>query len=100
VPPGTATRAADELLAAVAAALPAGARRDVDGAGRPGPEQLRLQKLLQKRLGEIAAELAIQPEVLATRRELVALARGERDVPALRGWRREIVGERLLAAML
>jgi len=99
VPPGTAARAADELLAAVAAALPPEARRDGDGAGRPGPEQLQLQKLLQKRLGEIATELVIQPEVLATRRELVALARGDRDVPAMRGWRRGIVGERLLAAM-
>ena len=51
------------------------------------------------RLAAIAAELAIQPEVLATRRELAALARGERDVPALCGWRREVVGERLLAAL-
>ncbi len=99
VPPGAAARTADELLAAIAAALPPEAGRDEDGAGRPGPEQLRLQKMLQKRLGEIATELVIQPEVLATRRELAALARGDRDVPALRGWRREVVGERLLAAL-
>jgi ribonuclease D len=98
IPPGTAARAADELLAAVAAE-PVGDDRAGEAAGRPGPEQLRLQKLLQKRLGEVAAELAIQPEVLATRRELAALARGERDVPVMRGWRREVVGERLLAAM-
>ena len=99
VPPGATARTADELLAAIAAAPPPEARRDENGAGRPGPEQLQLQKILQKRLGEIATELVIQPEVLATRRELVALARGDRDVPALRGWRREVVGERLLAAM-
>jgi len=99
VPPGTAARAADELFAALAAAPPPEARGDGEDSGRPGPEQLQLQKLLQKRLGEIATELVIQPEVLATRRELVALARGNRDVPALRGWRREVVGERLLAAM-
>ena len=67
--------------------------------GKPGPEQLRLQKALQVRLAAIAAELGIQPEVLATRRELAALARGERDVPSLCGWRREVVGERLLAAL-
>ncbi len=100
VPPGTATRAADELLAAIAAAPPAERRaRDERRRGASRPEQVQLQKVLQKRLGEIAAELVIQPEVLATRRELAALARGDRDVPALRGWRREVVGERLLAAM-
>ena len=66
----------------------------------PGPEQLRLQKALQERLAAIAAELAIQPEVLATRRELAALARGERDVPALSGWRREVVGEKRCSAAL
>ncbi len=99
VPPGAAARTEDELLAAIAAAPPPEASRGDDGAGRPGPEQLQLQKLLQTRLGEIATELVIQPEVLATRRELAALARGDRDVPALRGWRREVVGERLLAAI-
>jgi len=98
VPPGTAARAADELLAAIAA--PAGNVEPVgEGSGRPGPEQVRLQKVLQERLTEIAAGLAIQPEVLATRRELAALARGARDVPSLRGWRRSAVGERLLAAL-
>ena len=98
VPPGTAARAADELLAAVAAPVESAAFAG-DGAGRPGPEQVSLQKALQKRLAEIAAELTIQPEVLATRRELAALARGDREVPALRGWRREVVGEKLLAAL-
>jgi ribonuclease D len=60
---------------------------------------LRLQKVLQARLAGLATELGIQPEVLATRRELAALARGERDLPVLRGWRRGPVGEKLLAAL-
>ena len=77
----------------------ADAEREAGDPGKPGPEQLRLQKALQVRLAAIAAELGIQPEVLATRRELAALARGERDVPALSGWRRAVVGERLLAAL-
>jgi ribonuclease D len=98
VPPGTAARAAPELLAAIAAHATDDTRRAGDP-GRPGPEQLRLQKALQARLAAIAAELGIQPEVLATRRELAALARGERDVPAMGGWRKAIVGERLLAAL-
>ena len=99
VPPGTAARAAEELLAAIAAPQDGFAGRDASDAGRPGPDQLRRQKALQSRLASIAAELAIQPEVLATRRELAALARGETDVPAMSGWRREVVGERLVAVL-
>jgi ribonuclease D len=98
VPPGTAARAADELLAVIAESEP-GDVGAADARGRPAPEELRLQKTLQQRLGEIAAELGIQPEILATRRELAALARGARDLPVLSGWRRAVVGEALLAAL-
>jgi ribonuclease D len=98
VPPGTAARAAEELLEAISESAPGDARTD-DGWRRPAPEQLRLQKALQRRLGEIAAELGIQPEILATRRELAALARGARDLPSLTGWRRKVVGEKLLEAL-
>jgi ribonuclease D len=99
VPPGTAARAAPELLAAIARHPAGDDGRGGSDPGRPGPEQLRLQKALQARLASIAAELGIQPEVLATRRELVALARGERDVPAMTGWRKDVVGEKLLGAL-
>ncbi len=98
VPRGTASRAADDLLAAMAAA-DAAAGRAPGESGRPGPDQLRRQKQLQNRLAAIAVELGIQPEVLATRRELAALARGALEVPVMTGWRREIVGEPLLAAL-
>jgi ribonuclease D len=97
VPPGTAARAADELLAAIATAPDDVPPRDAVEAGRPGAEELRLEKALQKELAAIAAELAIQPEILATRRELAALSRGARELPVLAGWRRDVVGERLLA---
>jgi ribonuclease D len=97
LPRDTAARAGAELLAVIAAPS-ADVVREAEGAGRrPGPEQLRLQKALQKRLAEVAAELEIQPEVLATRRELAAIARGEQDVAAMSGWRRKEVGEKLLA---
>lgn len=99
VPRATAARAADEILATLsghpespedpAAAIPS----------RPRPEQLRQLKNLQQRLFAIATELGIQPEVLATRRELGALLRGERDLQVLSGWRRAVVGEPLLAAL-
>jgi ribonuclease D len=99
VPAGTAARAADELLDLVAGTASHAACPPPGGNGRPGPDQLRLQKVLQARLAGLATELGIQPEVLATRRELAALARGERDLPVLRGWRRGPVGEKLLAAL-
>ena len=99
VPQGTVARAADELLAAVAAPMEEDTERAAEDPGRPGPEQLRIQKLLQAKLGAVAAELGIQPEVLATRRELVALARGSRELPVLSGWRKSVVGEPLLAAL-
>ncbi|HEU4515800.1 MAG TPA: HRDC domain-containing protein, partial [Steroidobacteraceae bacterium] len=99
VPAGTAMRAADELLAAIAAAPGSGGEREFVDAERPGPEQLKVQKVLQARLAEIASAFGIQPEVLATRRELAALARGVRGLPVMRGWRREAVGEKLLAAL-
>jgi ribonuclease D len=98
VPAGTAARAGQELLAAVASPADGAAVRNGDP-GRPGPGELRLQKALQTCLGAIATELNIQPEILATRRELVALARGVRDLPVLSGWRREVVGEKLLAVL-
>ncbi|MBM2854519.1 MAG: Ribonuclease [Steroidobacteraceae bacterium] len=70
-----------------------------DDGSRAGPEQLRQLKTLQQRLLTIAGELEIQPEVLATRRDLTALVRGERELPILSGWRRAVVGEPLLAAL-
>jgi ribonuclease D len=99
VPEGTAARAGDDLLAAIAASANDAAARGAADAARPGPEELRLQKALQRALAAISAELGIQPEILATRRELAALARGARELPVLSGWRREVVGEKLLAAL-
>ncbi|HEY6482810.1 MAG TPA: ribonuclease D [Steroidobacteraceae bacterium] len=74
----------------------------------PPPVNTRLaadpaKNALVRKLGTlsqaIAAELGLSPEVLVTRRDLEELAGGRRDLGILRGWRREIVGERLLAAL-
>jgi ribonuclease D len=98
LPRGTALRAGEELLAAIATADDSAARA-VQDTVRPGPEELRRQRRLQDRLASIATELGIQPEVLATRRELAALARGAQALPVLSGWRKAVVGEPLLAAL-
>jgi len=66
---------------------------------RPDPAQLALVKKLADVASEVAKGLEINSEVLATRRELEKLAAGKRDVSLLRGWRKEVVGEKLLAAL-
>ncbi len=66
---------------------------------RPDPMKTALVKKLAALNQTIAAELGLSPEVLATRRDLELLADGHRDVGVLRGWRREIVGDRMLAAL-
>jgi ribonuclease D len=99
VPRATAERAGDEILETLSGHPAAPDGLIVQDGSRPDPEQLRKLKHLQRRLLTIAAELAIQPEVLATRRDLIALLRGERELPILSGWRRAMIGEPLLAAL-
>jgi ribonuclease D len=89
----------EELLALVADSgigdpPPALPRRE-----RPDPEQLALVKRLADVASDVAKGLEINSEVLATRRELEKLAAGKRDVSLLRGWRKNILGERLLSAL-
>ncbi|MBX3702516.1 MAG: ribonuclease D [Steroidobacteraceae bacterium] len=99
VPRGTAERAAEEILAVIRDAPALAGTAPATGAPRPEPGQVRQLKQLQQKLQAIAAELDIQPEVLATRRELAALVRGVRELPVLSGWRREVIGEPLLSAL-
>ena len=41
----------------------------------------------------------VVPELLATRRDLEQVADGNQDAGVLSGWRRSVLGERLLAAL-
>jgi ribonuclease D len=66
---------------------------------RPDPAQLALVKRLADVAAGVAQELEISAEVLATRRELEKLAAGKRDVNLLRGWRQQVVGEKLTVAL-
>jgi len=69
--------------------------------GRPRPDAIFNDCV--KKLGTVvrdaATALAIAPELLATRRDLEQIARGERDAAPLQGWRRAVVGDALLAAL-
>ncbi len=67
--------------------------------GRPTPEQKACMDRLAALVDDRARELGVSPEILAPRGELKALALGRRHSGALEGWRREMIGERLLAAL-
>jgi ribonuclease D len=56
-------------------------------------------KRLGKVVDEVAKMLGVVPEILATRKDLTALIRGERAVRPLSGWRKSVIGEPLLAAV-
>jgi ribonuclease D len=66
---------------------------------RPDPSLTALVKKLSVVNQATAAELSLSPEVLATRRDLEQLAEGQRDVAVLQGWRKGVIGDRLLAAL-
>ncbi|MBP6514372.1 MAG: ribonuclease D [Steroidobacteraceae bacterium] len=99
VPGGALAKLGDEMLEVIASAAPEAVDERGPPEDRPTPEQSATLKRLQQTLVTLAAQLEISAEVLATRRDLAAMMRGDRDVAPLSGWRREVVGEPLLRAL-
>jgi ribonuclease D len=99
MPEGVLRHCGEELLACIAAASVPDPAPPLDTRQRPDPAKSALVKKLGALTQAVATELGISPEVLATRRDLERLADGGRDIAALRGWRRAVIGEKLLAAM-
>ncbi len=64
---------------------------------RPAPTDNGEVKRLATKVQKVATELGVAPEILATRSDLTALLHGARDIRPLRGWRRAVIGEVLLA---
>lgn len=62
-------------------------------------EQRELAKALRTCLSTCAEEHEIGAGLLANRVDLENLARGRRDLDVLKGWRREVAGDRLLALL-
>jgi ribonuclease D len=89
----------EELLTLVCAAGISDPPPPLPRRERPDPEQMALVKRLADLSADVAKQLEISPEVLATRRELEKLAAGRRDVSLLRGWRAQVLGEKLLAIL-
>ncbi|SLN11848.1 Ribonuclease D [Pseudoruegeria aquimaris] len=86
---------ADGILAAVKAGL------EADPATYPkvqnGNDKVQvnpaLADLLRVLLKAKSEEAGVAPKMIANAAELDAIAAGERDVPSLKGWRREVFGE-------
>ena len=99
MPAGVVRHCGGELLACVAAAEIPDPAPALDMRPRPDPVKSALVKKLSALSQGVAAELGITPEVLATRRDLERLADGNQDIPALQGWRRAVIGEKLLGSI-
>lgn len=75
----------------------AGAAAFSEDFARPTARQNKLLKKLSARVRAEAERLRTSPALLANRDQLQALAGGQRDDnPVLQGWRRDIIGEKLL----
>jgi len=100
LPPAVVRKRGEELLAMVTTAFETAGATGIEATGRrPTPQENALVSKLQQIVRNEAAALEVSPEVIATRRDIEALVfedRGESAV--LRGWRRSVVGEKLLAA--
>ena len=98
LPPAVVRKRGDELLELVRTARESSAGAAPSPAPqRPTPEQTRRIGQLQQRVRDVAAALGINPEVLATRRDVEGMVLGSPDDSALlRGWRREVIGNALL----
>lgn len=95
-----------QLLEVISAAqaLPPSAWPEVPRHRKPEPESTGLVELLQAVLKSRAADEDIAPTLLATSADLQALVEAKQkrmaaDVPVLRGWRHQLVGNLLLQVL-
>ncbi|MGD8976737.1 MAG: ribonuclease D [Gammaproteobacteria bacterium] len=96
VPPAVLRRYAGALIERLAVS---------GGSAKPAPEvrlnrqETTLLGRLGKRVDQCARDSDVAPSLLATRAELKRMVCGDRNLPVLKGWRREMVGESLLAML-
>lgn len=64
----------------------------------PTPAEKDLARRLNDRVGQVARENSINPEIIATRRTVFALIR-DRAGPLTRGWRYELIGRELMTLL-
>ncbi|MGI9262013.1 MAG: ribonuclease D [Woeseiaceae bacterium] len=66
---------------------------------RPDEAQKAALKKMQGRVASVADGLGLAAELLAPKKELSAVMLGDRDSRVLHGWRREVIGDELLALL-
>ena len=72
-------------------------RVQIDSPRPPDDAQKALVKKMQAQVADCAKNLDIAAETVASKRELSSLINsGTRDSRVLQGWRRELIGEKLL----
>ena len=98
LPPSVIRKRGEELVALIRAAIESQAVEGLAPASeRPTPEENARVSRLQQIVREEAAALGVSAEVIATRRDVEALVFRDRPESALlRGWRRAVIGEKLL----
>ena len=92
MPPKFATRNGQEIVAAVARRNDPDTQALVRANGAQQPPDKGKVKALQEDARKRAASLGIEPEILATRRDLVALAAGRPPAHLRDGWRAAALG--------
>lgn len=99
LPPGTRHHAGEQILELIAGlSLPA-TLPPLPQRRRPDPTESEAVRRLAELTAQTGRELGIAPEILATRREMEQLVAGAREGGPLAGWRRGIIGDRLLGAL-
>jgi ribonuclease D len=99
LPEGVVKHSGRELLALVGEAAIADPAPPLARRARPDPQFTAALNKLSSIAKASAAELGLSAEVLATRRDLERLASGDRAGPLMSGWRRSVIGERLLQSL-
>ena len=95
---GLIRRCGSDILAAIAAS--ATDDSDYQPPGPPDEDQKSLLKSMQTQVAECAADLGLAAETVASKRDLSAvIIGGDRESRVLGGWRRELIGDRLLTLL-
>jgi ribonuclease D len=95
LPDGLVRRCGSDIIAAIAAAD--SDENDYVAPRPPDEAQKTLLKSMQKHVAECAADIGLAAEMVASKRDLSAvIIDGDQDSKVLTGWRRTLVGERLL----
>ena len=99
LPEGIRNNSGADILALVEAARLPASLPPLPRRQRPEAAETELLHKLSQLTQQTGRELGIAPEILATRRDMQRLVNGARDGGPLAGWRRAVIGERLLQAL-